>query len=371
MDDRNYEAARQPDMDSVPVVAIGASAGGLEALKSFLTALPEKTGACFVIVQHLDPTHKSMLTELLNRATSLPVEVATHGGALRPDHVLVIPEDATLTLQDGHIHLEQPAPPRPIRTPIDTFFSSLAKSLGESGIAIVLSGTGSDGTQGIKLLKESGGYTIVQDPCNAVYDSMPRNAIATGLIDLVLPPAEMPKAIAKYLRHLRDGDPTDSMDPGTARPHLAQICQHLKLATGHDFRQYKEPTLLRRVQRRMQVLQIDTLRAYAERLRDDRAEARQLFRELLISVTAFFRDPGAFEALEVAVDQMLQRKPADNAVRVWVAGCATGEEAFSLAMLLHEKSGSSEHCRRIQIFPAQTGAGEDRRAKPSIARPGR
>lgn len=350
MNDVRSEETKIDAAEPVPVVAIGASAGGLDALKEFLGSVSEDPGACFVVIQHLDPSHKSMLTELLSRMTRLPVEVVTHGVSVRKNHVYVIPEDTTLTLEDGKLILEHPAPPRSLRTPIDTFFTSLAKSLGERAVAIVLSGTGSDGTQGIKLLKEAGGYSIVQEPGDATYDSMPRNAIATGLIDLVLAPRDMPEAILDYLRCLREGVTGTELDAKASRKQLARICQQLKLATGHDFRQYKEPTLLRRVRRRMQVLRLDSLEAYAEALRDDKVEARQLFRELLISVTAFFRDPGAFEALEASVDKMLATKPLDEAVRVWVAGCATGEEAYSLAMLLHEKAAGHEQPRRIQVF---------------------
>jgi two-component system CheB/CheR fusion protein len=334
----------------VPVVAVGASAGGLEAMKDLLGAIPAESGACFVIVQHLDPKHKSMLTELLARVTDLPVEVATDGARIRPNRVVVIPENVTLRIDNGRFLLEHPAPPRNIRTPIDTFIRSIAAELGEHAIAIILSGTGSDGMQGVKALKEAGGYAVVQDPGSAAYDSMPRNAIATGLVDQVLLPRDMPAAIVDYLRHVRDGTADGELDGESTRQFLARICQHLKLATGHDFRQYKEPTLMRRVQRRMQVLRIDQVEDYAERLRGDHKECRQLFRELLISVTAFFRDAGAFEALEAAVEEMLARKHRGDAIRVWVPGCATGEEAYSLAILLHDKVDRLDAQPRIQIF---------------------
>ena len=251
---------------AVALVGIGASAGGLEALRSLFAALPDRVPACFVVIQHLDPSHKSMLTELLSRTAHLPVAIAEDGAAPAPGTIVVIPEDATLTLEDGRFRVQRPAPPRAIRTPIDTFFQSLAAECGEDGVAIVLSGTGSDGTQGARLLKEAGGYLIAQDPTTASYDSMPRNAIATGLVDKVLAPHEMPQAVAAFLAHLADGDPLEGADENAARTHLARICQHLKIATGHDFRPYKEPTLRRRVQRRMQVRSIDSMADYADRL---------------------------------------------------------------------------------------------------------
>ncbi len=335
---------------SVPLVAIGASAGGIEALKTVLADLPAGTGACYVVIQHLEPSHKSLLVELLARITDLPVEVARDGARALPDRIVVLPENATLTLHAGHFVLRHPAPPRDVRRPIDTFLGSMALELGERGAAILLSGAGSDGTQGIRALKETGGFAIVQDPATATHDSLPRNAIATGLIDVVLPPREIPAAIASYLRHLSHSPAPLAIEDSDTRSDLMRICQLLKRGTGHDFRLYKEPTLLRRIQRRMQVLGVQTLAAYAERLRGDRHEARQLFREMLIGVTAFFRDPEAFTALEAAADRILLRKPGADPVRAWVAGCATGEEAYSLAMLLREKSETREHPPPIQIF---------------------
>jgi len=334
----------------VPVVAIGASAGGLEALKELLSALPEDSGAAYVVIQHLDPSHKSMLTDILSRESSLPVAVATDGALLEPDTIFVIPEDATLRVKGETLTVENPAPPRMRRAPIDTFISSLATERGEHGVAVILSGTGSDGTQGVRELKEAGGLVLVQDPGEAGYDSMPRNAIATGLTDQTAPAAEIPAVIADYLRHLRDGGGEIALDRTDVRQSLARICQQLKLATGHDFREYKEPTLLRRVRRRMQVLKIGEMGDYAARLADDRGEARQLFRELLISVTSFYRDPDAYEALDSALDQMLARKTRGDTIRIWVPGCATGEEAYSIAMLLVDKLALLDEKYPMQIF---------------------
>ncbi|UOM35334.1 CheR family methyltransferase [Acuticoccus sp. I52.16.1] len=336
------------DLGMVPVVAVGASAGGLDALRELVGAIPAEDAACYVVIQHLDPTHKSLLTELLARSTTRPVHVVEDGTRPRPGTVVVIAEDTTLTLQDGVFHVERPARPRGLRTPIDTFFESLASERGEAGVAIVLSGAGSDGTQGARLVKEAGGYIIAQSPETAGYAPMPRSAIATGLVDKVLRPGEMPDAVAQYLRSLAeaDGAPEDA----GAQQAMVRICQYLKLATGHDFRHYKEPTLHRRVHRRMQVRAVRSLVEYGNLLRHDDDEAHQLLRELLISVTAFFRDPDAFRALEQAVDAILSEKGAEDLVRVWVAGCATGEEAYSLAIILREKLALREDPPKIQIF---------------------
>lgn len=335
---------------TVPVVAIGASAGGLDALRDLLAHLPADTGAAYVVIQHLDPSHKSMLTDILARASSLPVEVASDRAKLEPDTIFVIPEDATLRLNGGRLDVEHPAPPRMRRTPIDTFISSLAAEMGEHGIAVILSGTGSDGTQGVRELKEAGGFVVVQDPEDAAYDGMPRSAIATGLTDKSAAARDIPEAIGDYLKHLRAGGGEEFLDRADARQVLARICQHLKLATGHDFREYKEPTLLRRVRRRMQVLHIKDIEDYAKLLKEDRAEARQLFRELLISVTSFFRDPEAYEALDKALDEMLSHKSRGDSIRIWVPGCATGEEAYSIAMLLLDKLELGEEKFQVQIF---------------------
>ncbi|WMS43742.1 chemotaxis protein CheB [Acuticoccus sp. MNP-M23] len=358
--------APEPRTSTVPLVGIGASAGGLDALRTMFGALSTDTRACFVVVQHLDPTHKSLLTELLSRSTELPVTVAQDGMIPAAGTIVVIPEDATLTVEHGAFKVERPAPPRAVRTPIDTFFRSLATERGEDMVAIILSGTGSDGTQGARLIKETGGFLIAQEPESAAYDSMPRNAIATGLIDKVLPPGEIPAAIKTYLAQLVSGGPVDRTEAAEAERQIGRICQHLKLATGHDFRHYKEPTMRRRVQRRMQVLSIENLSDYADRLRDDRDEAGHLFRELLISVTAFFRDPDAFEALETAVDEILARKQPGEPVRVWVAGCATGEEAYSLAILLSEKTGVLPNPPRIQIFATDIDEGALATARRAI-----
>lgn len=334
----------------VPVVGIGASAGGLDALKHLLAQMPEQTGACLVVVQHLDPDHKSLLSELLGRVSTLPVTVAEDGMQVAPDQVVVIPEDATLMLDGDQLRVEHPAPPRPLRTPIDTFLSSVARERGDAAIGVILSGAGSDGTEGVRELKKAGGFVIAQEPDEATYDSMPRSAISTGLTDRVLPATGIAQAIADHVANLREGVDRALRETPDIQQTLARMCQNLRLATGHDFRHYKEPTLLRRVNRRMQVLGISSPEAYADRLHDDVDEAQRLFRELLISVTAFFRDGEAFRALEAAVDELLASKKVGETIRVWVPGCATGEEAYSIAMLLRDKIKQAGSGQRVQIF---------------------
>jgi len=350
--DSLQDSAADEDHDIIqhtPIVGIGASAGGLETLKEMLEATPANIGACFIFVQHLDPDHKSLLTELLARYTEMPVLQAENGLDIKPDQLVIIPPDSTLTIENGVIHLDRPAPPRARRAPIDAFFHSLASDQGDSATAIVLSGTGSDGTQGARAVKEAGGFVIVQDPATAKYDSMPRNAEATGLADQVLPVSQIPARLLEHFRHLRD--PGETHSPRALRDDLLKVCGILKRTTGHDFRDYKEPTLVRRVQRRMQILRISEIEDYVSRLRRDETEVRHLFRELLVSVTSFFRDAHAFEALEEKVlSPLVQSKEEGETVRIWVPGCATGEEAYSVAIALKNKVDETGKRLRVQVF---------------------
>jgi two-component system CheB/CheR fusion protein len=322
------------------IVGIGASAGGLGAFKSFLSNMMVDSGMAFILVQHLSPDHKSMLSELLARSTAMPVVEAADGMAIEANRVFIIPPDATLTVKNRCLQVERPAPPRERRRPIDTFFSSLAEDQGENAVCIVLSGTGSDGTLGLKQVKENGGLTLAQAEFDhTAMSGMPLSATATGLVDYVLPVEEMPAKLLEYQRHLvqvsghKDGDGTRK----DAAEHLASIIALLRVKIGHDFSKYKEKTLIRRIQRRMQVLQTDTVPSYLARLREDPHQVELLFRELLIGVTQFFRDPAAFDALEnVAIEKLLRVKDAGEEVRVWVPACSTGEEAYSIAILLKE-----------------------------------
>ena len=335
-----------------PIVGIGASAGGLETLGTFFEAMPVDAGIGFVVVVHLDPTHGSMLPQLLQKHTRMPVTQVQDGMPVEQDHVYVIPPNKKLTIRHGTLHLEDLVHPRSANLPIDTFFRSLAEDQGRDAVCIVLSGTGTDGTLGVKAIKGSVGMVMVQDEHSAKYDGMPKSAIATGLADYVLPPGEMPEQLVKYTRHV-----TRQAAPGAAAPEgplpraLQKVLVHLRARTGHDFSQYKENTISRRIERRMNVHQIDDISEYARYLRESDREAGILFKELLIEVTSFFRDPEGFATLKATtLPGLLAGKPDDYSVRVWVPGCASGEEAYSLAIVLHECMAQMGRHFHVQIF---------------------
>lgn len=353
-EEQSHETRKKPQSNVLLIVGIGASAGGLEAFKSFLTHTPANTGMAFVLVQHLSPDHKSMLTELLGRETEMGVVEAADGMEIRPNCVFVIPPNATLTIHGGHLKVTRPAPPRISRRPIDTFFQSLAADQGESAVAVILSGTGSDGALGLATIKEHGGLTLAQ----AEFDhhalpGMPQSAAATGQVDSVLAVEAIPARIIAYGQHLagvadlKDGDGFRQ----DAASQMETIIGALRARSGHDFGKYKEKTLLRRLQRRMQVLQVETPGAYIERFREQPEELDALFRELLIGVTEFFRDPLAWEALaSTVIKDLVAGKGADGEIRVWVPGCSTGQEVFTLAILIREAMGRSGLRPKVQIF---------------------
>ncbi len=353
-DARLAASGAKKDPKAFLIVGIGASAGGLEAFKSFFGKTPTDTGMAFILVQHLSPDHKSMLTELLARTTDMDVIEATDGMEVKPNCVFIIPPDATLTIRGGRLKVERPAPPRERRRPIDTFFESLAEDQGENAIAVILSGTGSDGTLGLATIKERGGLTLAQ----AEFDhhamaGMPQSAAATGQVDEVLAVEAMPARIVAYHRHMtgvagaKDGEGLRQ----DAATHLATIMGALRARSGHDFSEYKGKTLLRRLQRRMQVLQVETPFAYIERFRKQPEELDMLFRELLIGVTQFFRDPASFEALAATViADLVAGKGADGEIRIWVPGCSTGQEAYTLAILIREAMDTRRPTPKVQIF---------------------
>lgn len=331
------EPARAASGMNCPVVGIGASAGGIDALKRLFPKVDPSCSLAFIVVLHLDPDHKSLLAELIGRSTSLPVAPIEDQAAVEPGHVYVIPPHAGLTIHDGRLRLTPPAALRGQRNVIDEFFTSLARDQGENAACVILSGTGSDGTIGLRAIKEAGGLTLAQS--EAEYDGMMRSAVSTGLVDFVLRAEEIPGKLAEYFARLNGGgqqkgvlsDPADYLGPITAL---------LRARTGHDFSNYKERTIVRRVQRRMHVLQIDELSAFLDRLRQDSREVTLLLQDLLIGVTNFFRDPDAFAALErEVIPHLFEGKGADDTVRVWVPGCATGEEAYSMAILLRGMRG--------------------------------
>ena len=342
-----------------PVVAIGASAGGLEALQELFRHMPADTGFAFVLIQHLSPRHPTLIASLLAPLTAMPVrEVVADETVIEPDHVYVNPPSGTLTIDDCVLYVSKAPRLRGRRSPVDQFFRSLAEDQEDEAVGIVLSGTGTDGALGLKTLKEHGGLTLVQAPGTALYDSMPRGAILTGAVDHVLPVGEMPARLVEHMARLlagQGGNPERFREEISG--HLGKICAVLRRETGHDFRHYKQTTLVRRVRRRMSEMGVDSVYPYLDRLNHDVSEVEQLFRDLLISVTHFFRDPEAFGLVAARiVPRLFEGKDADGSVRVWVPGCATGEEAYSLAMLLREHMDGLAAPPQVLIFATDIDA---------------
>jgi two-component system CheB/CheR fusion protein len=337
---------------------VGASAGGIEALEGFLRGLPPRPSLAVVVVTHLSPDRESRLHEILARYTNLPVEVAADGQRVETDHVYVLPADALLGIERGRLRVARPNAGRRERKPIDIFFSALAADQGEHSAGVVLSGGDGDGTLGLKAVKERGGLTLAQvaDGHGPSYPDMPQSAITSGVVDFALRVSEMGAKLAEFARgpHVLDGIVADTGPAGqTAALDEArrEICAILRKQVGLDFAGYKPRTFLRRVGRRMQIVQVETVEGYLERLRQDPQEVRALFRDLLISVTAFFRDADAFGALATTVvPKLFEGRGADEAVRVWVPGCATGEGVFSIGILLREHMDRLRVVPRVQIF---------------------
>ena len=320
-----------------PIVGIGASAGGLEALEQFLGHVPENSGIAFVIVQHLDPTHKGIMPELLQRITGMEVFQVRERMRVKPNCVYVIPPNKDMSILHGVLHLFEPTAPRGLRLPIDFFFRSLAEDRQEHSIGVILSGMGSDGTMGLRAIKEKAGVALVQEPASAKFDSMPRSAIDAGLADLVAPAEDLPGKIIDYLRHAlfiaKAELPLEEKDHSA----LAKVLILLRATTGHDFSLYKKNTLYRRIERRMSIHKIDRIASYVRYLQENSQEVEILFKELLIGVTSFFRDPETWEQLRgEAIPALLAGRPAGGALRAWSAGCSTGEEAYSLAIAFKE-----------------------------------
>lgn len=336
------------------VVGVGASAGGVKALRTLFEALPEKVGAAFVVIVHLDPERHSELPAVLAARSAMPVIQVTGPTALNPDCIYVIPPDRELKLSDHQISAEPFAEPRGRRAPIDYFLRSLADQHSD-GFAVILSGAGSDGAIGVKAVKGAGGIVLVQDPAEAEYPSMPRAAIATEAADFVLPVEAIAERLTELIREQEQVVQTEA-----AVDHedgLRRILAHLRVRTGHDFSHYKRSTVTRRVLRRVQVTRRETLDEYFTYLRENSDEAQALLADLLISVTTFFRDPDAFDKLATgAIAEMFRNKPPGEPIRVWVAGCATGEEAYSIAMMLLEEAARHDLRPEIQVFATDMDA---------------
>jgi two-component system CheB/CheR fusion protein len=340
------------------VVGLGASAGGLEALQQFIANVPPASGLAYIVVQHLDPTHKAMLTELLQRGTAMPVREATGSMRVDPDVVYVIPPSTELTVVDGRLHLAEPAQPRGRRLPIDVLFCSLARDQGERSIGVVLSGMGSDGTIGLQAIKGQGGLTLAQEPASAQFDSMPKSAIDAGACDIVAPAAELPHRILQVTKHAFAAS-TFAGTSEDSEQSLNAILRLLRERSKHDLTLYKLSTVRRRVERRMGVHGLDTLTAYERFVQENPQELDLLFKELLIGVTRFFRDPPLWQELKDAVlPALLARRTPGTPLRAWVVGCSTGEEAYSLAMAFREAADTQPDpdVWALQIFASDVNA---------------
>ena len=331
------QPAALPDA-TFPIVGIGASAGGLEALEQFLKGVPAASGLAFVVVQHLDPTHKGIMVELLQRTTPLPVRQITERMTVKPDHVYVIPPNRDLSILHGVLHLLEPAAPRGLRLPIDFFLRSLAADRQDRSIGVILSGMGSDGTLGLRAIKERAGAVFVQSPASAKFDGMPRSAIDAGLADVVAPAEDLAGKIVAYLEHVPLLVARPEVDlADTDRSGLSKVVLLLRTHTGHDFSLYKKSTLYRRIERRMGLHQLGRISDYVRYLHENPQEAELLFKELLIGVTSFFRDPAVWEQLEAEIlPALLDAHPGGGTLRAWIPACSTGEEAYSLAIVFRE-----------------------------------
>jgi two-component system, chemotaxis family, CheB/CheR fusion protein len=340
----------RPGRKAFPVVGIGASAGGFEAIAQLLEELPANTGMAFVFVQHLDPTHKSGLTTLLSRLTHVVVTEIRHRTLIEPNHIYVIPPNTVLSVKSGVLEL---SPRKKIdhHLPIDVFFQSLARDRGNRAVGVILSGNGHDGAAGLKEIKAGGGITFAQEVSSCKFPGMPESAIATGCVDYILPPAEIARELERISNHgvLKDHERLETSPD--AESDLARILGLLRACVGVDFSCYKPTTLRRRINRRMVLKRIESLGDYLKFLQKNRAEIELLFQDILINVTGFFRDREAFVALKKKIfSRIIKDKAHGNPVRIWVPGCATGEEVYSLAICLHEFLGKNRNNKSIQIF---------------------
>ncbi len=328
--------AETPQTDFL-TIGIGASAGGLEALELFLRNVPEKSGMAFVIVQHLDPTRKGFLVDLLKRTTTMPVLQVEEETSVQPDYVYLIPPNKDMSLLHGVLHLFEPTAPRGLRLPIDFLFRSLADDRQQRAIGVILSGMGTDGTLGLKAIKEKGGEVFVQDPAQAKFSGMPKSAVATGLVDVTAPAEELPLKIIALLKHKPLVAKSEAGKGDEDQRAIDKIMILLRAETGHDFSLYKKSTVYRRIERRLGIHQIDDLETYIRFLQENPQELQVLFKELLIGVTSFFRDPEAWEQLkEQAIPELFHGRTPNQPLRAWVPGCSTGEEAYSLAIIFKE-----------------------------------
>lgn len=339
-----------------PIVGIGASAGGLEAFEQLFMHLPSDTGMAFIVIQHLDPTSGSLLHDLLRRYTHMEVVEAQDGMAVRPNVVYVIPPNRELSIEGGTLSVQEPMSPRGMRMPIDYFFRHLAEDQGGNSYGIILSGTGTDGTLGIKAIKEKIGLVMVQDPASARFSGMPQSAIDTGLVDYIGPAEELPKKLVAYTSSA--ASTTEQISVDNTSEIVQQILSVLRSKTGHNFAGLKQNMLVRRIERRRDVLGLASLKHYLSYVQQHDAEAQLLYKDLLIGVTNFFRESDAWDALKKTIGSELLKKPPTKPLRIWGVGCSTGEEAYSLAMILEEAIDEMGGVNRVefQVFATDMDA---------------
>lgn len=349
-----------PARDAFPIIGIGASAGGLEALEQFLGHVPKNSGLAFVIVQHLSPTRKGMMPELLQRATGMKVIQVKDRTRVQPNCVYVIPSNKDMSLLHGFLYLLEPASPHGLRLPIDFFLSSLAQDQQEHSIGVILSGMGSDGTLGVRAIKEKGGLVLVQDPATAKFDGMPRSVIDAGLADIVCSLDDLPGRILAYLQRTPlVHTPEQALEEKT-QGALEKTIILLRTHTGHDFSLYKKNTFYRRIERRMGIHQLERIADYIRYLQENSQELDLLFKELLIGVTSFFRDSAVWEELrDSVIPALFARRRAGEALRAWVPGCSTGEEAYSLAMVVKEAMGKLKPSKTFKLTVFATDLNKD------------
>jgi Methylase of chemotaxis methyl-accepting proteins len=343
----------KPAKNEFLIAGLGASAGGIQAFKEFFQHVPEKSGIAYVVILHLSPDHDSKLAEVLQSTTKIPVRQVTEKIKVEPNHVYVVPPNKHLTMEDGYIVVSPNMQIEDRRAPVDIFFRTLAEEHGTRAIAIILSGTGANGSMGIKRVKERGGAAFVQNPREAEFNEMPRNSIATGMIDEVLNVSELPAKIISYKNSLGKIQISEEAEqrPEDQQQALREIFTEIRVRTSHDFSNYKRPTLLRRIERRINIHGLPDLPSYVEYIRQKPEEINSLLKDLLISVTNFFRDKKAFEIIESEIlPVLLKEMTSEKQLRIWVAGCATGEEAYSLGILCAELTNGVIDGPKVQIF---------------------
>ncbi len=334
-----------------PIVGIGASAGGLEALQELLSNMPNNTGMAFVLISHLDPSHASLLPELLKRYTEMPVYESADNIRIKPNVIYIIPRNKDIGISNGALKLTEPVQPHGLRLPIDFFFRSLANEQGDGAIGVILSGTGSDGTMGLRDIKAASGIVIIQAPETARYNGMPKSAMATNLADFILPATEIPLQLKELASHFDRKTRRIELKPADRSPELLQkIFLILRKHTRHDFSQYKEATIQRRIERRMNINKVHSIAEYTSYLQEHPKEAHALFKDILINVTGFFRDPEAFDSLKTHLLKLIPQRSADEPLRAWVPGCSSGEEAYSVAIILRECLDELGSNAGVQIF---------------------